>query len=330
MKAAVWNSSGSLDVADRPVPEPRPGWARVRVSSVGICGTDLHFFRGSFPSPAGLLPGHEVGGTVDALGEGVPGPEPGTVVAVEPLVGCGACPACRAGQYNRCPARTLFGVSARGGLAEYLVVPAGCLYPLPRALSATDGALAEPLAVCARGVRLAAVGLGDRVAVLGAGTIGLMAVLAARAAGAAEVRISARHPVQARMADRLGAQALEAGDEASFDQVIETVGGEAKTLGEAVALARPGGTIAMLGVFGTPPRLPALDFSTKELRLVGSNCYGRAGGRSDFDIGVALLARSAPELRPLVTHRFTLDEVNEAFSTAADKTSGSIKVQLTP
>lgn len=331
MKAVVWNGTGTLDLTDRPVPDPRPGWARVRVAAVGICGTDLHFFRGSFPSPAGLLPGHEVGGTVDALGEGVDGPATGTAVAVEPLTGCGTCAACRTGQANRCLSRTLFGISARGGLAEHLVVPVGCLHPLPDGLAPADGALAEPMAVCARGIRLGGVGLGDRVAVLGAGTIGLMAVLAARGAGAAEVRITARHPAQRAMAARFGALPLDGdGEPDRFDHVVETVGGEAETLDDAVALARPGGTITMLGVFGAPPRLPALAFSTKELRLVGSNCYGRAAGRSDFEIGIGLLARHAAQLRQLVTHRFALDQVNEAFAAAADKRSGSIKVHLTP
>src|SRR5947199_5335098 len=93
MKAAVWNDRGSLDIVERPVPEPRPGWVRVKVSSVGICGSDLHFYRGSFPSPAGLLPGHEVGGVVDRAGEGAE-VTAGTPVAVEPLASCGRCAQC--------------------------------------------------------------------------------------------------------------------------------------------------------------------------------------------------------------------------------------------
>ena len=156
MKAVVWNAAGQLDVVDRPVPEPKPGWARVRVAAVGICGTDLHFFRGSFPSPAGLLPGHEVGGVFDLGGEGVD-MEPGTPVAVEPLVGCGECQQCAVGRYNRCPRRMLFGVTGRGGMAELMTVPAGCLYPLPAAVTAQRASMAEPMAVCVRGVRLAGV-----------------------------------------------------------------------------------------------------------------------------------------------------------------------------
>src|SRR3954467_15393662 len=198
MRAAVWNDQGSLDVVDRPVPEPKPGWVRLAVSSVGICGTDLHFFRGGFPSPAGLLPGHAVGGTVDAAGGGgrpvaavgagvAPRRAAGTAVAVEPLSTCGSCPMCLNGDYNRCPKRMLFGVTGRGGMAELMTAPLTSMPPLPAGLDGADGALVEPLAVCVRGTRLAGVGLGDRVVILGAGTIGLLSVLTARAAGATEI-----------------------------------------------------------------------------------------------------------------------------------------------
>ncbi len=324
-------------MVERPVPDPKPGWARVRMADCGICGTDLHFFRGDFPSPAGLQPGHEIGGVVDVVGEGVALAE-GTPVAVEPLVGCGHCPACAAGAYNRCPERRLLGVNGRGGLAEQLVVPAASLHPLPAPVPAEAGALVEPLAVCVRGARLGGVGLGSRVAVLGAGTIGLLSVLVARAAGAARVVATARHASQRERALALGADAVFlTADEAAkslapfaIDAVIETVGGTAETIGEAVRLVRPGGTVAMLGVFAGDPSLPGLLFSTKEVRLVGSNCYARAEARSDFAIATDLLASRLEAVRSLVTHRFALEDVNRAFETARDKASGSIKVALHP
>jgi threonine dehydrogenase-like Zn-dependent dehydrogenase len=340
VRAAVWNDRGSLDVVDRPVPEPKPGWVRVAVSAVGICGTDLHFFSGAFPSPTGLLPGHEIGGTVDTVGDTTddgPAIEPGQAVAVEPLVTCGRCPHCRAGAYTRCPTRMLLGVTGRGGMAELMTAPAASLYPLPAGLTGADGALVEPLAVCVRGVRRAGVGLGDRVLVLGAGTIGLLCVFAALAAGASEVAVTARHPHQQAAAAAFGATVFASADEAAAalgdswaDVVLETVGGHAPTLGEAVRLARPGGRIGMLGIFDRDAALPGLDFSTKELQLVGSNCYARAGVRSDFDLAVALLAPHADHVRRIVTHRFSLDEVNEAFRTAADKSERSIKVAIQP
>lgn len=173
--------------------------------------------------------------------------------------------------------------------------------------------------------------------VLGAGTIGLLSVLAARAAGASEVAITARHPHQRAAATTFGATVFTSADEAQeglgeswADVVLETVGGRAPTLVEAVRLARPGACIGMLGIFDGNAELPGLDFSTKELDLVGSNCYARAGARSDFDVAVALLAAHADAVRAIVTHRFPLADVNEAFRTAADKAQRSIKVTIDP
>lgn len=337
MRAAVWNDHGTLDVVERPVPEPRPGWVRVKVSAVGICGTDLHFYRGSFPSPAGLLPGHEVGGVVELAGEEAD-VAVGTPVAVEPLVTCGRCASCLTGNYNRCSQRMLLGVSGRGGLAEYMTAPAASLHALPEGLSPEAGGLVEPLAVCVRGTRLAEVGLGTRVLILGAGSIGLLSILTARAAGAAEVHITARHASQRDTARALGADgvygsaqaAAEALGDRAVDCVIETVGGKAHTLVEAVRLVRPGGIVSMLGVFDGETPLPGLEFSLKEVRLVGSNCYGRFGAHSDFSVAVGLLRAHLADVQALVTHRFPLEQVNQAFATAADKTTGSIKVILTP
>jgi threonine dehydrogenase-like Zn-dependent dehydrogenase len=337
MRAAVWNDKGTLDVAERPVPEPRAGWVRVKVHSVGICGTDLHFYRGSFPSPAGLLPGHEVGGVVDLPGEGTE-VQAGTPVAVEPLVGCGRCAHCLSGNYNRCPQRMLLGVNGRGGLAEYMTAPAASLHTLPAEVPPDAGNLVEPLAVCVRGTRFAAVDLGARVLILGAGSIGLMSILTARAAGAAEVHVTARHESQREKALALGAdgvyqsaeQAARELGERAIDVVIETVGGKASTLADAVRVVRPGGMVSMLGVFEGGTTLPALDFSLKEVRLVASNCYARFGAGSDFSAAVALLRARLADVRSLVTHRFAIDKVNEAFAAAANKSTGSIKVVLTP
>lgn len=337
MKAAVWNDKGTLDVVERPTPEPRPGWVRIAVRAAGICGTDLHFYRGAFPSPAGLLPGHEVGGVVDLAGEGAT-PAASTPVAVEPLISCGRCAQCLTGNYNRCPQRQLLGVNGRGGLAEFMTAPAAALHPLPQGVPAEAGNLVEPLAVCVRGARLAGVGLGDRVLVLGAGTIGLLSIITARAAGAAEVHVSARHAQQRAAATALGADGVHAsaenalrelGDRA-IDVVIETVGGRAHTIAEAVRAVRPGGSVAMLGVFEGETPLPGLDFSVKEVRLVGSNCYARFDATSDFAVAAALLRDHLDAVQSLVSHRFPLAQVNEAFATAADKATGSIKVMLTP
>jgi threonine dehydrogenase-like Zn-dependent dehydrogenase len=337
MRAAVFSGPGMLDVIDRKMPEPAPGWVRMGVSAVGICGSDLHIYSGMLGDITGLQPGHEVAGVVDAVGDGVT-LATGTKVALEPITACGHCFQCGTGYHNLCAEHRLFGVTARGGMAEFLTVPAACLHTLAPDLNNNVAALAEPMAVCVRGVRRGGVGLGDRVAVLGAGSIGLLSVIAAREAGASEVFITARHPHQAALARAMGAtQVFESIDAmrdavgpASMDVVIETVGGKADTLTEAVAMAATRGTIAMLGIFDGTPGVAAFEFASRELTLVGSYCYAHDARVGDFAHGTTLLAKHRDVLGALVTHRFKLDQVTQAYAAAADKKCGSIKVQIEP
>ncbi|HTO56775.1 MAG TPA: alcohol dehydrogenase catalytic domain-containing protein [Pseudomonadales bacterium] len=337
MKAAVFSGRGAIGVAERKMPEPAPGWVRIGVSAVGICGSDLHIFGGAIGDPTGLQPGHEVAGVIDTVGDGV-SLATGTKVALEPITACGKCFPCTTGHRNRCAEHRLFGVTARGGMAEYLSVPADGLHVLPKDLNDNVAALAEPMAVCVRGSRRARIELGARVAVLGAGTIGLLSILTARDAGASEVFVTARHPQQRALAQAFGATRVFSNIEEmvagvgpqSMDVVVETVGGKSDSLTEAVEVAARGGTIAMLGVFEGSPRIPGLPFADRELSLVGSYCYARDARVGDFAYGAALLSKHRDVLGPVVTHRFKLDEVAQAYATAADKKSGSIKVQIEP
>jgi threonine dehydrogenase-like Zn-dependent dehydrogenase len=172
--------------------------------------------------------------------------------------------------------------------------------------------------------------------VIGAGTIGLLSILAAKQAGASEVLITARHPHQQELARALGADRVFANADALLadvgdqhaDVVIETVGGETQTIAEAVQIARSGGRIAVLGVFSGSPQLPGMPFFLKELTLAASNCYSREANLTDFRLGADLATHHSALVRPLVTHVYALDEVAQAFATAEDKTTKSIKVQI--
>jgi threonine dehydrogenase-like Zn-dependent dehydrogenase len=174
------------------------------------------------------------------------------------------------------------------------------------------------------------------VAILGAGSIGLLSIIAARAAGASEILITARYPHQQALAHALGAdgvfasaeELLEQVGEQHADVVIETVGGTALTLTESVGVARTGGVIVMLGVFEGNPAIPGFPFFSKELTLAASNCYGREAQTADFSLATTLVAAHETALEPLVTHTFSLDQVAEAFATADDKSTQSIKVQI--
>ena len=176
--------------------------------------------------------------------------------------------------------------------------------------------------------------------VLGAGTIGLMAVVAARAGGAGEILVTARRPQQKAAAMALGAdRVFDDADEAALyaaaaespiDVVIESVGGAAATLDVAVRASRPGGTICLLGVYTKPVAFPAMITVGRELTIKGSLVYNRAGSRADFDVAVDLLQRHGAQLaETMITHRFPLDRLSEAFETASDKKRGSIKVTIT-
>jgi L-iditol 2-dehydrogenase len=340
MRAAFCTASGTFELRELPRPLPGSGQVLVRVRSCGICGSDLDWFRGHFPAPT-VCPGHEIAGEVVEIGPEVHDIGAGDRVAVEPLIACGSCPACRVGDYQICAGVQVLGVGCNGGFAEYVPVPEERVYHLPPDLDFAVGGLAEPAAVCVHGVRLGNVTLGDRVLVLGAGTIGLLSIMAARAAGAAEVAITARHAHQADMARRIGAAhvfpASPEGDRerAHFvqehppDVVIETVGGHGQTLDDAIQSVRAGGTVVLLGIFFSPPSCNALALVLKEVRLVGSFTYGRRDRRPDFELALQMLASNAPVARDLVTHRFELARIRQAFDTASDKKQGAIKVAVT-
>ncbi|HWP66076.1 MAG TPA: alcohol dehydrogenase catalytic domain-containing protein [Candidatus Limnocylindria bacterium] len=338
MRALRAAAPGELVLDEVPRPDPGPDDVVVRVRACGICGTDLHWYHGAFPAPP-VCPGHEIAGEVAAVGSAVRALREGDAVALEGVIGCGECAACRSGSYHLCGALGIVGLTVPGGFADYVRIPARHCFRTSAGLAPAIAALSEPLAVAVHGVRLAPVSIGARVLVLGAGTIGLMAVLAARAGGAGEILVTARRPQQREAARQLGADRVfgdtdrdalaAAARETPVDVVIETVGGTADTLDVAIGACRAGGTICVLGVFtGTQPIAPTA-LVAKELTLRGSMVYNRRDGRADFEITQDLLAREHARLERVVTHRVPLAEAARGFALAADKASGSIKVTVT-
>ncbi len=336
MRAAFCTARHTVEVRDTDVPAPGAGEVLIRVRVCGICGSDLHFYNGAFPAMAGVSPGHEFCGEVAALGEGTSGWAPDDRVVVEPLRSCRECAYCRTGQYQICPKHVLLGTFVPGGLAEYVSVPAYALYPLPESLDFELGALTEPLAVAVHGLHIVGLAMGERVLVMGSGAIGILTVLAARAAGAAEVISTYRHDHQGRAALAAGADVAVKDTETAgiekygFDVVVETVGGTADTLSQALGIARPGGRISVLGVFTQAVQLNALALMLKEVTMAGGLTYCRPGQRSDFDAALSILQSHSDRARAIITHRFALAEASQAFATAADKSTGAIKVQVNP
>ena len=341
MIAAVMREGSRVEVAERPLPEPEAHEVRVRITACGICGSDLHLRRvGMFPPET--TPGHEFAGVVDAAGPEVTRAAPGDAIAVEPFRSCGGCDDCRAGRDPLCREAKLLGLHDHGGMAEYVVVPERRLFPVPEGLEPAVAALAEPTAVAIHGLRRIDFAPGQRILVLGAGSVGLLTLLAARALGAGEVWITARHPHQTQLARALGAkevlgerdaspEALSAlGAEQPFDGVVETVGGSADTLLAGAAAVRPAGSVSVLGVFMGRVELDPLPLLMKEVTLAWSYCYHRCEGGADFADAVDVLAGARDQAALLNTHAVPLAEAARAFDLAEDRKAGAVKVSVLP
>jgi threonine dehydrogenase-like Zn-dependent dehydrogenase len=308
---AVHHTALGIEVQE--VPPPSGPGVRVRVRSSGICGTDLVMTRGG-PLPFTL--GHEFAGLLDD----------GSAVAVEPIAPCGTCDQCAMGNHQRCRSgpEVFYGIGADGGLCDEVVVPGRFVHPLPPTLPVADACLAEPMAVALHGLRLAGVGPGQRVAVIGGGSIGLLAVAGASRAGA-DVDLLARHPAQIDAGHRLGAGTPRG----TYDLVVDAAG-SASALASAVELARPGGTLLLLAVYFEEVPLLGVPLLSKELTVRNAMAYSHHDGGSDFGSAVALLAAHPEIADTLITRRFPLDDAAEAFRVAADREAGSIKIVLEP
>lgn len=335
MRALFITAKETIEIRETDTPKPAPGEVLLRVRACGICGTDLHYYEGAFPYSSKRSPGHEFAGEVAELGEGVTGFSPGDRVVVEPLRRCGECVYCASGRYHTCERNSLASDQSSGALAEYVIVPAYTLYHLPDEVDFGLAALTEPLAVCVHGLHIVDVRAGERVLVLGSGTIGLLSTLASAAAGA-EVIATYRHDHQGEAALAAGAtRVVRDGETAGIekqgiDVVVETIGGNAPTLQQALGIVRPGGRISVLGVFTQMQQLNALGLVLKDVRMAGGITYCRPGVRSDFDVALSLLKTHGGRARKLITHKFSLDEGAQAFATAADKSTRSLKVQVLP
>jgi 2-desacetyl-2-hydroxyethyl bacteriochlorophyllide A dehydrogenase len=283
-----------------------------------------------------------VAGEIVEVGEGVDPSRVGQRVALDAFGlgrACLDCWFCRMGQYRRC---LRLGPLESGGFAEIIVRPAIACFPLPDNLSWSEGALVEPLAISVHGVRRGQLSGGETVAVLGAGNIGLLAVAAARALGAGKVLVTARYEQQAAMAKRLGADDALAPDGPALqealaevtggrgaDLTIETVGGRSDaTVKQALAVTRMQGRIVILGGFHVPITLDWSQPLLNEQSIIFSQLYSVMNGRHDYEIAVELMASGRVELEQIVTHRFPLEEIQQAFEAAYKKSAGSIKVQI--
>jgi threonine dehydrogenase-like Zn-dependent dehydrogenase len=250
----------------------------------------------------------------------------GTPVAVWPARPCGECDRCRAGATSQCRdgAATDYGVGADGGMADAISVDAPNVFPLPEGVRAADGALVEPIACALHAFVRAGVSRGDRVAVVGAGSIGLAS---AAVAGWLDcpVDVAARHDVQRAAAVAIGAGAEPSGE---YDAVVDAAG-TSSAMARGLALLRPGGTLALVASHWDPVELPQF-FTTKEPTIVTAMMHGDGGEGHDMARAAQLLAERPEVAAAMITHRLPLDRAADAFRIAGDRASGAVKVVLEP
>jgi L-iditol 2-dehydrogenase len=308
--------------------EPRPGEARLRPLAIGVCGSDLHVLAGHHPFVSyPVFPGHEIAAEVTAVGDDADAGWIGRRVALEPSLACGTCRPCRSGRYNICENLRVMGFQAPGGMADAFVAPLDRLHRLPDALSDTAGALVEPVAVATHAARLAREGVGTLdgrdVAVIGAGTIGILCAQVARAAGA-EVTVADLDDARRDLARDLGFRAREVLDGGSSDLAFECVGAEGALRG-AIDASRKGATVLVVGVYGSHPKIQAALIQDWELRLQGSLMYTA----EDYEEAIRLLSEGSIDAERMITSEHPLDDVERAFEIAAAG-GASLKVVLKP
>ncbi|MDK2902388.1 MAG: (R,R)-butanediol dehydrogenase / meso-butanediol dehydrogenase / diacetyl reductase [Clostridiales bacterium] len=337
MKAAVFYGTGDIRVEEVEKPRLKEGHILVEVKACGICGTDMHIYSGGM-GPSAVKPptilGHEFAGRVVEKGDGVSDIDVGDNVAVDPNIYCGHCHYCRIGKVHLCENLKNIGVILNGGFAEYCLVPQNQAYKLPPDMPYEVGAMVEPLACCLHGTDLAQIKPGDSVVILGGGAIGLLHAQLARLAGASSVIISEPSQGRRQLAQKLGFDMLidptdcdvKAAAKAMIpygaDVVIEAAG-LARTAKQAFDLVKNGGTVLQFGVVDETAEIQLKPFEIyqKEIKWIGSfiNPYTHARA-------LELLAKGLIKVSPLITHRYSLDDMEEGLK--PDKRGDRVKAMV--
>jgi len=345
--AAFTNPKHDLHLVQKPVPTPGPGQVVVHVRATGICGSDVHFWKHGRIGDTMVVSdenglGHESAGTVYAVGEGVTQWKVGDRVAIEAGVPCSkpSCDFCRTGRYNACPDVVFFSTPPyHGTLTRYHLHPAGWLHPLPDNVSFEEGALLEPLTVALAGIERSSLRLGDPLLICGAGPIGLVTLLCARAAGAEPIVITdlaaSRLEFAKTLVPSVRTVQIERG-ETSKDvakRVRTTLGiepalalectGVESSVHAAIYSVKFGGMVFIIGVGKEMQSMPFMHLSANEIDVKFQYRYA-----NQYPKAIRLVAGGLLNLKPLVTHRYSLEHAVEAFDTASDIKSGSIKVQI--
>ncbi len=331
MKAAVLYAPHDLRIEQRPVPTPSEGEVLVRILSVGVCGSDVHYYEhgriGDFVVSKPLVLGHESSGEIVEVGKGVSSARVGERVAIEPGAACGRCEPCRNGRYNLCPNMRFHGTPpVDGTLAEFVTLKSDLAYGVPDEISDNAAALLEPLSVGIWASRKAGIQIGTSLLIAGAGPIGLVTTKVAHAVGA--TRIVVTDVNQNRLAAALASGATEvyvagsdqvAGD---FDAFIDC-SGSTRAIDAGVRAVRPAGSAVLVGMGADDLRLPLAAIQQRELLITGTFRYANT-----WPTAIALVASGRVSLDDLVTGEYGLVDVEQALNAGRDP--NSIKAIVRP
>ena len=335
MKAAVFVAPGRIVLDEKPVPTVGTGDALIRITTTTICGTDVHILKGEYPVVPGLTVGHEPVGTIETLGPGVVGYNIGQRVIVGAITPCGQCHPCLDGHHAQCGGKAMggwrFGNTIDGAQAEYLLVPhaAANLTPVP------DGLTDEQVLMCPDimstgfgGAENGQIKIGDTVAVFAQGPIGLCATAGAKLKGATRIIAVDGIPERLEMARRMGADIMRLTKGRGVDVAIEALGTQ-QTFESCLRVLKPGGVLSSLGVYSGKLSLPVDAFAAGlgDHKIVTTLC---PGGKERMRRLMNVVASGRVDLGSLVTHRFKLDQIEEAYDLFANQRGGVLKVAITP
>ncbi len=344
MKAAVLYDVRDLRIEQVPRPQiTEPDQVLVKIDAVGICGSDIHWYEqcriGMVVVTDPLILGHESAGEVLEVGEEVVGLKPGDRVAIEPGRTCRRCEYCKSGRYNLCRDLPFLGTPpVDGAFCQYLAWPYDFLFKLPDELSLEEGAMMEPMAVGMHAVRLTGVRVGDTVVVIGAGPIGLTTLQAAKAHGATQIIVSDVVPFRLAAAQKLGATDVINAAQADVPEAVKELTngrgvdaafecvGLSQTISDAIKSARPGGRVQLVGVGPeSVDDFPIWSVMENELTITGLFRYANA-----YPPAIAAAQAGIVDVKSLITHRFSLDELPEAIAWVSDHKSAVIKAVVVP
>lgn len=339
MRAAVIEKPYSIELQEVDPPAiKQEDQVKIRVIVTGICGSEIHAYHGTHPFRIPpVISGHEFAGIVVETGKKVSKFSTGDRVTVEPHYGCGVCKACKSGKYNICRDKKVLGTQEWiGSFGEYVVVPERTVVKLPDNVSFEQGALIEPLAVGVHAVRKAGVSLGSKVAILGAGPIGLGLLLAAKNSGATRIFITDALDFNLDIAGKLGAtHTINTLKENAVDSVLKETNGEGvdivflavgieSVLNDSLKMVKRGGKISEVALFGKKPVIEISYIQNKEIKIEGCNMYTI----EDFEIAAEAIAANMFDTDLLISKVYPIEEVKDAMKTADEKLENVVKVLL--